>query len=330
MNQAVKEQQPILFVLSIDTEEEWDWSGPFPQKQADVNNIQYIPEFHQTISQLGIRPTYFVDYAILESTDSINNMRHVIKQGNSEIGAHLHPWCNPPYFEHVGEAESHVVNLPEEQVEQKLHALVEKIQTRLDVQPKSFRSGRWGIDGKVMRLLEKQGFNVDSSVYPFYQNEYFSCLGAPSIPYWADLDNPLLVSKRKTMHEIPVTVGFNRTNFALWNQIHTLFASPKLSWTRFNGIAWHTNIMRKNYLCPELTSVADMQNLCDTAIGKGFPILHMYMHSSSLLNNNNSLLGKDNAFNHVCGAIQQVINYLQARYPIEFCTISEASKKLSS
>ena len=30
----------VLFILSIDTEEEWDWSGPFSKSNFSVDNIQ--------------------------------------------------------------------------------------------------------------------------------------------------------------------------------------------------------------------------------------------------------------------------------------------------
>ena len=328
MTQAVKENQPVLFVLSIDTEEEWDWSGPFPQQHCEVQNVTHVPEFHDTLTKLGIRPTYFVDYAALSTEQSTSYLKKVLEQGNCEMGAHLHPWCNPPYFGDVGEKESHVVNLPIEQVEQKLRGLMEKIQDSLGVEAKSFRSGRWGIDGKVLNQLVKHGIKVDSSVYPFYQNDFFSCHGAPAIPYWPNLTDPLQTSSQRDIFELPVTVGFNRNNFELANSIHTLFSRNKLSWTRFNGFAWHTKLLRKNYLSPELSSIADMQDLCDVAISKGYPVLHMYMHSSSLLNNTNSLIGQDNAFNHICHAITQVVNFLKQKYPIEVCTISEAANKL--
>lgn len=328
--QAVTEHKPILFILSIDTEEEWDWSGPFPQQHGEVKNVTHIPEFHSTITRFGIRPTYFVDYAALDCQQSVNHLNSVYQQNNCEIGAHLHPWCNPPYFGEVNEFESHVVNLPIEQVEQKMYALMSKVKQTLGVSAKSFRSGRWGINSQVLKLLIKQGINLDSSVYPLYQNEFFSCLGAPPTPYWPDFNDPLQESAQRDIFELPVTVGFNRSNFELSNKIHSLFSSPNLSWTRFNGLAWHSKMLRKYYLSPELCSVADMQDLCKVVIEKGYPVLHMYMHSSSLLNNSNSLVGKQNAFNHICDSITKVVTFLKQRYPIEFCTISEAAKKLQT
>lgn len=330
MNVTPKNQQPILFVLSIDTEEEWDWSGPFPQQLTDVSNIDLLPAFNGLCEELGLRPTYFVDYAVADNDQAVDKMLSFSTNGRCEIGAHLHPWCNPPYFGQVGEAESHVVNLPLEQVSQKLDALVSVIEKRLAVKPKSFRTGRWGIDDRVMKLLVSSGFNVDSSVYPFYQNEYFSCNGSPALPYWPDLNNPLKASTQRDIFELPVTVGFNRSHFEHANKVHTAFSKPPLSWTRFNGLAWHANLLRKNYLCPELTSTSDMLSLCDKVIAKGYPVLHMYMHSSSLLDNQNSLMGNNDAFNFISDAVKNVIKPLQDKYPIEFCTISEAAEKLQS
>lgn len=322
---------PIIFVLTIDTEEEWDWSGPFPQKVANVNNIDKLPAFNNICENLGIRPTYFVDYAVSDNQSAVEKMLTFSSKGNCEIGAHLHPWCNPPYFGEVGEAESHVVNLPVEQVSQKLDALMASIETGFGVKAKSFRTGRWGIDKNVMDLLVKSGITLDSSVYPFYQNEYFSCVGSPTLPYWPDLNDPIKQGNQQTIYELPVTVGFNRTNFELANSVHSVFANQPLSWTRFNGLAWHSNLIRKIYLCPELSAPEDMLTLCEKVIDKGYPVLHMYMHSSSLLNNQDGLLGSDqNPFDFISDAVTKVVTQLKSKYDIEFCTISEAADRLQT
>jgi len=322
---------PIIFVLTIDTEEEWDWSGPFPQKVANVNNIDKLPAFNSICENLGIRPTYFVDYAVSDNKNAVEQMLTFTSKGNCEIGAHLHPWCNPPYYDAVGEAESHVVNLPVEQVSNKLDVLMESIEAGFGVKAKSFRTGRWGIDKNVMELLVNSGITVDSSVYPFYQNEYFSCVGCPTLPYWPDLNEPLKSSNQQSIYELPVTVGFNRTNFELANSVHVAFAKPPLSWTRFNGLAWHSNLLRKIYLCPELSASEDMLTLCEKVIDKGYPVLHMYMHSSSLLDNQVGLIDSDqNPFDFISNAVTKVVTQLKSKHDIEFCTISEAAKKLQT
>lgn len=324
-------KKPIIFVLTIDTEEEWDWSGPFPQQVTNVQNIDKLPAFHSVCENLGIRPTYFVDYAVSNNAHAVDKMLTFTAKDNCEIGAHLHPWCNPPYFGEVQEAESHVVNLPVEQVSEKLDVLINSIELGFGIKPKSFRTGRWGINKHVMGLLVKNGITVDSSVYPFFENEYFSCSGASTLPYWPDLDNPQQFGTQNKIYELPVTVGFNQPQFELANKIHSAFAKPPLSWTRFNGLAWHSHLLRKTYLCPELSSTQDMLTLCDTVIGKGYPVLHMYMHSSSLLVNQNDLLGSEHSpFDFICDALTEVVSQLTSKYDIEFCTISEAAKRLQT
>jgi hypothetical protein len=324
-------KKPIIFVLTIDTEEEWDWSGPFPQQVANVQNIDKLPAFNSLCEKLGIRPTYFVDYAVADNNHAEEQMLRFTTKGNCEIGAHLHPWCNPPYYGEVGEAESHVINLPIEQVAHKLDVLMASIESGFGIKAKSFRTGRWGIDKNVMELLVNSGIEVDSSVYPFYQNEYFSCVGSPTLPYWPDLNTPLNQGNQQTIYELPVTVGFIRTNFELSNQIHVAFTKPPLNWTRFNGLAWHSNLLRKIYLCPELSAPEDMLTLCEKVIDKGYPVLHMYMHSSSLLDNQMGLLGCDqNPFDFISDAVTKVVTQLKSKYDIEFCTISEAADKLQT
>ena len=116
-------KQDVLFILSVDTEEEWQWDDEFPQNNCSVKNVEKLPEFQQFCESLGIRPTYFVDYAVANDQHGSAVLKGFAEKRVAEIGAHLHPWCNPPYFGKTTEAESHVINLPFEQVEQKLDAL---------------------------------------------------------------------------------------------------------------------------------------------------------------------------------------------------------------
>jgi hypothetical protein len=324
-------RKTVLFVLSVDTEEEWDWAGPFPQKDFSVDNVGRLTEFQSVCDTIGIKPTYFVDYAVADNEVAVDILKKPLQNQRCEIGAHLHPWCNPPYFGYVGEKESHVVNLPIEQVEQKLACLVERLTEQFAITPRSFRTGRWGIDAKVLQLLVKYNFNLDSSVYPFYQNEFFSCQGAPQQPYWPNLAAPLQADPtQQTIYELPVTAGFNHANFSLCERIYRMMAHPTLSWSRMVGVAWQTKLLRKSYLSPELYDVEQMLSLSKQAIANGVPVLHMFMHSSSLIDNKNSLVGNNDAYHYITEAIQNYITALQDSVDIEFCTISEAGKRVQA
>ena len=320
--------EPVLFVLSVDTEEEWDWNGPFPQQDYGVRNVGCLTDFQNMCNEIGIKPTYFVDYAVADNPVAAEVIKSIAKNNNCEIGAHLHPWCNPPFFGYVDEKESHVINLPIEHVEHKLKLLVNLLTEQFGIVPRAFRTGRWGIDGKVIQLLVKHGFTLDSSVYPFYQNDFYSCQGASNLPYWPNLNNPLKKDNQENIFELPVTAGFNHSNFSLCEKFYRLLSHPAIGWTHLIGMAWHAHLLRKSYLSPELFDVNEMLRLCRTALNKDYPVLHMFLHSSSLIDNNNSLKGKHNAYEHISGAVKQVVTRLQEQTDIQFCTISEAAKIL--
>ena len=322
----MEEQKPdVLFVLSVDTEEEWDWSGEFPQKDFSVSNVSQIPRLQAFFEHLGIRPTYFTDYAVAENPDAVEILKNIVNNNTGEIGAHLHPWCNPPYHGITGERESHVVNLPISQVEEKLDALITLLNNNFGVMPNAFRTGRWGINGEVLNLLEKKGFQIDSSMYPLFKNEYFNCEQTEQIPYWPDYENPMTKGSQRNLMEIPVTVGFNRNNISTALKIYNAISYPLLRHLHLTAIFWHTHLLRKLYLSPEVTSAKDMQPLIDFTLDNNYPVIHMYFHSSSLIDGVTGFMKHKNAFDVICNNIEQVVEYAHSKTNIKFCTISEAA-----
>lgn len=319
----MRSKKQITFLLSVDTEEEWDWDGPFPEQDFSVENLHMLPKFQKFCELKGLRPCYFVDYAaavgLAKQTEFLDRVTH----SQCELGAHLHPWANPPYFDKPTEENSHVVNLPIAQVEQKLDALMELFTKSLNYKPKAFRTGRWGISESIMKLLFLRGFDVDSSVYPFYKNDYFHCNGAPLSPYWPDTDNVLKSGKQRNILEMPVTVGFNRTPFERASVLHEFSHHPALQLLKPTALLWHSKILRKVYFSPEVSSVGDMISLADKAIENGQQVLHMYFHSSNLINNGTGFLQSDDAYSLICQRITKVIEHLQTNYEVNFMTPSE-------
>jgi len=318
----------VYFVLSVDTEEEWNWDDSFPEQDFSVSNVFEIPAFQAFCQELGIKPTYLVDYAVANNQECANILRGISNE-HHEIGAHLHPWANPPFYSKTTEFSSHVINLPIEQVATKLSKLVTVIEENIGVSPRSFRTGRWGINGEVLQLLEKYNFAVDSSIYPLYRNDYFSCESAPSCHYWPSIEN---TNKSKTgehnILEIPVTSGFNRTNYTIAQKLHKLLEKRPFTWLKANGFLWHTLLLRKLYLSPELCSSEDMSRLINNNIKKGDTFFHMYLHSSSLIANVTGLSNEQNARENICKRIAEVIETLSSKTEIEFLTLSQAREKM--
>ncbi|MDB4476063.1 polysaccharide deacetylase family protein [bacterium] len=315
----------LLFVVSMDTEEEWDWSGPFPQGQCSVTNASKVPVFQEFCDSRGIRPTYFVDYAVAADTTAASALRPIVETDRCEIGAHLHPWANPPYDGETGELESHVVNLPIAQTEAKLDALITQLQHAFGVAPNAFRTGRWGVNGEILSLLHRKGFGIDSSMYPLFKNEYFDCERTPLKPYWPDFSEPMDQGRQRDILEFPVTVGFNHGNRPLTRGVYNTVSQPVLEPLRLVGALWQSRLLRKLYLSPEVMSGQDMLPLVDVAIAKKLPVLHMFLHSSSLLDHSEGMLSTANAMEVITQNISTLVDYAESRANLTFCTISEAA-----
>lgn len=314
----------LLFLLSVDTEEEWDWSGPFPEGEFSVENLHMLPDLQQFCTERGIRPCYFMDYAAAKGLSPSSPFVERLRNNECELGAHLHPWANPPYFEKPTEANSHVVNLPLKQVEEKLDALMTLFAERFEYQPKAFRTGRWGISPEIMHLLWSRGFEVDSSVYPFYENEYFSCQGSPTLPYWPDESDVHKSGGQHNILELPVTVGFNRTPFATANRVHQSLEGPVLKNLKANAVLWHSQLLRKIYMSPEVSDAQDMIALADSAIKENGPLIHMYFHSSNLIKNGTGFFETEEPFKAICSRIDAVLAHLSKQHNLIFMTLSEA------
>lgn len=328
MRRVPRAKQSILFVLSVDTEEEFEWGQEFPQQNCSVENIYQIPKFQDFCENLGARPTYLVDYPVASNLESSGILKRIAQIGRAEIGAHLHPWCTPPFEGPNTERESHVVNLPSGLVEKKLDNLMATIEGNIGVIPTVFRTGRWGIDSKVLSIILDKGFLVDSSVYPFYANDYFSCLEAVEVPYWPDLNDPNCAGTQRNIYELPVTAGFNRPGFQKWGRIHQGLASPVFKMLHPIGVAWRTGFLKKIYLSPELSDTKSMLQLVQAAILSGHPVIHMFLHSSSLLPGKNQYVLNEDDTDNLYSRIRKVIEGLQAMVDVRFCTITEAVELL--
>lgn len=321
MTTSSKVNKPsILFVLSVDTEEEWDWSGPFPKGNFSVKNTRHIPKFQRFCERLGIRPTYFVDYAIADDAESVKHLKAHLDTGNCEIGGHLHPWCNPPIEEDVSNTDfSRTVNLPIDLVERKLDNLNRKLESVFGKKPCSFRSGRWDTNGPLLKLVASKGYTIDSSIHP-----YFSYHEAPDSPFWPDYETCSMQGDQRDIYEIPVTAGYNFPDFPFWNWLHLALSTSFLKYFRPVGILWKLHIMRKIQLSPELADASNMITLVKAALKRGHRVIHMYFHSSSLLPGGSPYVKNSDDEKKLYSNIERVFRYLQENTDMQCCTLEEA------
>jgi hypothetical protein len=319
-----------LLAITVDTEEEWDWNGPFPRPPFSTRNADRLGKFQSFCDRLGLKPTWLVDYAIADDPASVRHLREASEDGRCEIGAHLHPWATPPVEEAVNERNSHILNLPHDLVARKLETLTKKLEKAFGRRPVSFRAGRWGLDGRLLRLLRDQGYTVDTSVHPYFSDTAFSYEGAPDEPYWPDFDSLLERGSQRDILELPATSGFNVSGFEGASRLHRLLSRPPLGALRMVGVLWHTRLLRKITLSPELFDARDMLALARASIRRGRRFLNLYFHSSSLLPGCTPYVPDEAAEERFYGYIESFRESLKSLGNVQPVTLAEAGAQLKA
>ena len=195
---------PPQLIAVVDTEEEFDWRAE-PDSAADrVTAMDRIDRVQDVFDEYGITPCYVIDYPIASKPGGYRKLKAYVEEGRCEIGAHLHPWVNPPVSEALTRANTYPGNLPAELERQKLSLLRDTIQQNLGVLPVAYKAGRYGFGPNTGRTLQELGFHIDLSICPPLDSRSD---GGPDYrrfdawPFWfGEGDNPML--------ELPCTGGF--------------------------------------------------------------------------------------------------------------------------
>ena len=211
-------------------------------------------------------------------------------------------------------------------VEKKLENLNVKLEKEFGKKPRSFRSGRWGTNGALLKLLAGKGYTIDSSIHPYYADSAFSYHEAPDTPFWPDYKRCTVPGTQQEIHEVPVTSGYNFPDFPFWNRLHLALSTPFWRHLRLVGILWKLGIMRKIQLSPELADADNMIALVKAALKRGHRLVHMYFHSSSLLPGAAPYVKNSADEQAFYSNIESVFHYLRENTDVHCCTLEEASK----
>ncbi|MCF8708617.1 polysaccharide deacetylase family protein [Rhizorhapis sp. SPR117] len=263
----------VRFTLFIDTEEEFDWGKPFSRTDHTVNSLRGLAEGQSYLTRSGVRPVHMVDYPILESPAAVELLRAWLAAGECDVGAQLHPWVNPPHEEQVTAANSYVGSLPEELERAKICALRDRITAELSKPPVSFRAGRYGVGPNSARLLEEEGFLLDSSVRALF--DYRDQLGPnfyhlPLVPYWAGPERRLV--------ELPLSTTFTGYLRGLGRPLYS-FARK---FGPLPGGLSKLGMLTRVALTPEGIPVGNALEAIDKMLDDGVRVLNLSFHSPSL------------------------------------------------
>jgi hypothetical protein len=281
---AVLPPGPPILIVAVDTEAEFDWSGPFLRTQTSVRNVHNQAMAQEIYDRFGVRPIYLVDYAVASQPDGYLPLREIVHSGRCEIGAHLHPWITPPLTEELSERNSFSHNLPLALQKEKLTRLTEAIISSFEVRPVSYRAGRLGVGEEIAEILSSLDYQIDMSVQPGIN---MSRIHGPDFrrsldrPYWFGPGWPLL--------EIPSTPGFtgllalSPVPKALTIDLYDRLSRRHLDKTHLRGLLARLRLLEWTPSSAEGPSFAELRRLTRTFLSRGNRVFVLSYHSSSLL-----------------------------------------------
>jgi len=266
---------PRLYVV-VDTEAEFDWSKPFARHLVSVSNVAAQEGGQAVLERHGVRPIYVIDYPVATQPDAIEALGAIHRRGACEIGAHLHPWTNPPFTEAVSALNSYPGNLSPEVEEAKLVNLLDAIERSFGFRPLFYKAGRYGIGPNTLALIGRHGIQVDFSILPGID---LRSEGGPdlralrAVPYVAG--DPPVVS-------VPMSRGHTGPLAPLGVKMNRVFGNKLARALRLRGVASRLGAFRTASLTPEGVSTQDLTRLATALVRSGHKTLVMHYHSPSL------------------------------------------------
>jgi peptidoglycan/xylan/chitin deacetylase (PgdA/CDA1 family) len=303
-----------LFVVTIDTEEEGLWSGSFRERGNSCENIKELPHVQAIFEKHGVVATYLVDYPVVTDPAAIAVLESFRGGAGIEIGAHLHPWCNPPFSAlpeelAASEARTFAHRLPVEIQRDKLRALRDRIAEVFQRPPTSYRAGRWGFDATTIPLLEELGFTVDSSVFPLSWERVeggpdFS--GARLEPYRLSRNDACRAGDSAVI-EVPATGIVTGAFGALVERlVRPLGPRP--------GMRRVLEALGYRSLRPELWGSEDLRRVADAVHRRGAPVFNLMFHSSACQPGATPYVRTHEDRERFCARIDDIVGYVMARY----------------
>jgi len=272
--------QPPQLLVVVDTEEEFDWRAEPDQNATAVAAMGYIDRVQTICSDYGLAPCYVIDYPVASQPAGYQHLKALLARGQCEIGAHLHPWVNPPVQEEINRFNTYPGNLPESLEREKLKVLTDTIEENLGTRPVAYKAGRYGFGPNTACTLEELGYGIDLSVCPPLDS---TADGGPDYthynawPFWFGSENhPIL--------ELPCTGGF--VGWAgHWSP--GLYRAAQRAWRfRAPGLLARAGVVDRLMLSPEGFDHKEHIKLVRSLYQRGLRVFTWSFHSPSVVPGN--------------------------------------------
>jgi hypothetical protein len=271
---------PPALLVGIDTEGDNQWNAEARRRQT-FENIYALDRLHEFFARFGVRPTYLITHPVARDPRSAGMLRQLVGRGDCEVGAHHHAWETPPCDPADIDRHPYALSLPLSQFDDQLACLTTAITEAVGTRPTSYRSGRFGFSAAHVSSLERQGYEVESSVAPLLYEAHKAgpdFVDAPLAPYFLSYDDPAQPGSSALL-ELPVSAALNR-RVPAWLERRYGRAPWPYTTKRLIRLA---RIAHVRWLRPSYSSADDMIALGRQLTARGVPLMNVIFHSSEAI-----------------------------------------------
>jgi len=317
--------RPMHLVISVDVEEEGLFSGCYRREPAGVSNVAHLGRLEFVTTEFGCPVTLLATYPVLRDAHCRATLLRWRDNLGAELGAHLHPWCTPPYdLAHPASDVDRDLRepiparrLPAALLEAKLRTLVAAAEEAAGRAPSSFRMGRFDHAPTLPALLVDVGVRVDSSVIPLSsRNDRGDTFLAPNDPH-------VLVQRddgTAALVEVPLTmVAESKALASAVFHASALLPGP-LRWRwleRFRQVG-AVGINPTWYRLPAMRWAARLHER------RGGRVLHMFLHSTELMPGATPMFRTDRDVDRLVERLHAFLGWVMRRGGVEGVTLSQA------
>ncbi len=306
------------FIITVDTEADNQWARG---QDLTLKNIPLLPRFQELCTKYGFPVTYLITHEVAADQSSVQVLKPYLDAGTAEIGSHLHSWSNPPYGTDIAWERKHHPfphELSPEMLKAKLETLTWTITEKFGIRPVSYRSGRWGFDGKVAAELIAQGYLVDCSVTP--KISWKKTKGDPNknggsdfrraflYPYYIDTTDVTKKGVSKLI-EVPLSVLYTGLISSEKSALTRWFSLIPDSFIKkvFNKIFFRVKTLRIFHD----TDHSDFVNMLRSAQKNDLPVLEFMIHSSELAPGCSPYNKTEEAVEHAYWLLEDMLSYFR-------------------
>lgn len=312
--------KPQLIVV-IDTEEEFDWSAGPDRSATGVTAMDKISLVQDVFDQYGIVPCYVIDYPVATKKQGYEVLRSIYNDGRCEIGAHLHPWVNPPFEEELSNRNSFPGNLDPDKEEAKLKVLTDAIHETFGFNPVVYKAGRYGFGPNTKAILKKLGYEIDVSYcppvdYAYIEGPDYSDCHAE--PFWHDNEKELL--------EIPITGSFVGWAGALSKPLFNL--SQAMRALKVPGIFSRISLVDRLMLSPEGFDTKEHIKLTNFLYQRGVRTFTWSFHSPTVVPGFTPYVNNDQQLTEFLDSFKRYFDYFFGQLGGEATTPTKLKTKV--